>query len=79
MTEHGRSTSVGRIARKLEGEGDVVGCLDTPPCPLLQGCTLRGALRVAQEAFYATLDPIIVRDLAPSRQSVLAQSLKFVT
>lgn len=79
LTEHGRSTSVGHIARQLEGEGDVVGCLDTPPCPLLQGCTLRGALRVAQEAFYATLDPIIVRDLAPSRQSMLTQSFKFVT
>jgi Rrf2 family nitric oxide-sensitive transcriptional repressor len=64
LTEYGRGSSVGWIARELEGEGDVVGCLDNPPCPLLQGgCTLRGALRTAQNAFYASLDPIIVRDL----------------
>lgn len=68
LTEHGRNTSVGAIARELEGDGDVVGCLDTPPCPLLRGCQLRGALRVAQEAFYASLDVIVVRDLVADRQ-----------
>jgi Rrf2 family nitric oxide-sensitive transcriptional repressor len=64
LTERGRDTSVGWMARTLEGAGDVVGCLNDPPCPLLRGCTLRGALREAQEAFFASLDPITVRDLA---------------
>jgi len=63
LTEIGRAASVGWIVRELEGAGDVVGCVDDPPCPLLRGCELRGALRVAQEAFFASLDPIIVRDL----------------
>ena len=68
LTELGRAASVGWIVRELEGSGDVVGCVDDPPCPLLRGCALRGALRVAQEAFFASLDPIIVRDLVGAGQ-----------
>nr|WP_296069269.1 Rrf2 family transcriptional regulator [uncultured Actinoplanes sp.] len=66
-------TSIGRIVRELEGETEVVDCDGDPGCPLSQGCTLRGALRRAQEAFYAALDPITVRDLAapPYRQVLL--------
>jgi Rrf2 family transcriptional regulator, nitric oxide-sensitive transcriptional repressor len=78
LTARGRGTSVGWIARELEGSGDVVGCVDTPPCPLLQGCQLRGALRVAQEAFFASLDPIIVRDLVADRQPWFGPSLAAV-
>jgi Rrf2 family nitric oxide-sensitive transcriptional repressor len=68
LTDTGWAASVGWIVRELEGSADVVGCLDNPPCPLLRGCKLRGALRVAQEAFFASLDPIIVRDLVADRQ-----------
>lgn len=68
LTELGWAASVGWIVRELEGSGDVVGCVDNPPCPLLRGCTLRGALHVAQEAFFASLDPISVRDLVGVRQ-----------
>ncbi|MGW8625097.1 transcriptional regulator, partial [Streptomyces albidoflavus] len=34
--------------------------------PLRSGCRLRGALRRAQEAFYATLDPVTVTELVSS-------------
>lgn len=68
LTERGRNASVGWIVRALEGPGDVVGCLDTPPCPLLNGCKLRGALSGAKEAFFASLDSIIVRDLTTDRR-----------
>ena len=64
LTERGRAASVGWLARELEGDGEVVGCDDDPPCPMVGSCRLRGALRSAREAFYATLDPILVRDLA---------------
>ncbi|MBB5122613.1 transcriptional regulator [Streptomyces eurocidicus] len=63
LTAAGRTGSVGRLVRELEGTGDVVGCEDDPPCPLAGACRLRGALRAAQEAFYATLDPYTVEDL----------------
>ncbi|MEU4422014.1 Rrf2 family transcriptional regulator [Actinoplanes sp. NPDC024001] len=66
--------SVGRLVRDLEGETEVVDCAGLSPCPLSSGqCRLRGALRVAQEAFYASLDPITIGDLAapPVRQILL--------
>ncbi|GAA2641327.1 nitric oxide-sensing transcriptional repressor NsrR [Dactylosporangium fulvum] len=68
------TTSVGGLVRELEGETEVVDCTGDPACPLNQGCRLRGALRRAQEAFYATLDPITISDLTapPVRQVLLS-------
>lgn len=63
LTDLGRTASVGWLVRELEGAGDVVGCQDDPPCPLLGPCRLRGVLRRAQEAFLAALDPVTVPDL----------------
>ncbi|MEG3626374.1 RrF2 family transcriptional regulator [Streptomyces poriticola] len=66
LTEQGRTASVGALVRSFEGEGDVVDCEGTAtsaPCPLSPACRLRGALRRAQEAFFASLDPITVSDL----------------
>lgn len=63
LTGSALETSIGWLVRELEGTGEVVGCHDDQPCPLVFGCRLRGALRVAQEAFFASLDPITVRDL----------------
>ncbi|MEU6085810.1 Rrf2 family transcriptional regulator [Streptomyces sp. NPDC047085] len=63
LTERGRSASVGMVVRTFEGDGDVVDCEGPTPCPLNSACRLRGALRRAQEAFYAALDPVTVRDM----------------
>ncbi|MFH8681039.1 RrF2 family transcriptional regulator [Streptomyces lydicus] len=63
LTGLGRQASVGWLARELEGVEEVVACDGDPPCPLRGACRLRGALREAQEAFYATLDPLTVADL----------------
>ncbi|MGK5639909.1 RrF2 family transcriptional regulator [Streptomyces sp. URMC 126] len=63
LTALGLTGSVGRLVRALEGTGDVVGCEDETPCPLRGACRLRGALRDAQEAFYAALDPLTVEEL----------------
>ncbi|MEU0603298.1 Rrf2 family transcriptional regulator [Streptomyces sp. NPDC006393] len=63
LTEAGRVASVGAIVRDLEGEGDVADCEGAAPCPLNSDCRLRGALRRAQEAFYAALDPLTVDDM----------------
>ncbi|MFI0169061.1 RrF2 family transcriptional regulator [Streptomyces sp. NPDC017095] len=63
LTERGRAASVGAVVRTFEGDGDVVACEGANPCPLRSGCRLRGALRRAQEAFYATLDPIMIADI----------------
>ncbi|MER6401042.1 Rrf2 family transcriptional regulator [Kitasatospora sp. NPDC001603] len=63
LTSTGRTGSLGVLVRELEGVGDVVGCEDEPPCPLRAACRLRGALRTAQEAFFASLDPLSIDDL----------------
>ncbi|WP_354643365.1 RrF2 family transcriptional regulator [Kitasatospora camelliae] len=63
LTAAGRTVSIGRLVRDLEGVGDVVGCEDDPPCPLRSACRLRRVLRDAQEAFYVALDPFTVDDL----------------
>ncbi|MDF6044812.1 Rrf2 family transcriptional regulator [Streptomyces sp. JH14] len=66
LTGSGRSASIGGLVRELEGPGDVVECEGSTPCPLRSACRLRGALHRAQEAFYASLDPITVADLVAS-------------
>ncbi|MEV0699592.1 Rrf2 family transcriptional regulator [Saccharopolyspora sp. NPDC050389] len=76
LTQLGRTGSLGRLVRDLEGVGDVVGCEDDPPCPLRSACRLRTALRNAQDAFYAALDPITIEDLvaAPTGPVLLSLS-----
>ncbi|WP_189260569.1 Rrf2 family transcriptional regulator [Streptomyces fuscichromogenes] len=64
LTGKGRTASVGALVRTFEGDGDVVDCEGgATPCPLHSGCRLRGALRRAQEAFFASLDPVTVADM----------------
>jgi Rrf2 family transcriptional regulator, nitric oxide-sensitive transcriptional repressor len=63
LTDAGRTGSIGHLVRRLEGVGDVVDCEGDVPCPLAGACRLRRALRQAQEAFYASLDPLSVEDL----------------
>ncbi|MEU7986429.1 Rrf2 family transcriptional regulator [Streptosporangium canum] len=66
LTGAGRKASLGWLIRELEGEEEVVTCEGETPCPLRAACRLRGALRGAQQAFYASLDPLTVDDLIAS-------------
>ncbi|MFB4422023.1 Rrf2 family transcriptional regulator [Streptomyces sp. QL37] len=66
LTTAGRSASIGALVRQLEGPGEVVECEGGTPCPLRSACLLRSALRRAEEAFYASLDPLTVGDLVSS-------------
>ncbi|MGW2205946.1 RrF2 family transcriptional regulator [Streptomyces sp. NPDC001774] len=75
LTETGRRASVGWLVRTLEGEDEVVECEGETPCPLRAACRLRGALRHAQEAFYASLDPLTVADLVESPTGPVLVSL----
>jgi Rrf2 family nitric oxide-sensitive transcriptional repressor len=75
ITELGRTARVGWLVRRLEnpsGTGEVIECEGPSPCPLRFGCRLRGALRVAQDAFYASLDELTIEDLiGPPTKNVL--------
>lgn len=66
LTGFGRGASIGWLLRELEGEEEVVACEGDAPCPLRGACRLRGALRVAQQAFYGSLDPLTVSDIVSS-------------
>ncbi|MDO5029932.1 MAG: Rrf2 family transcriptional regulator [Corynebacterium sp.] len=59
--------SVGKLLRILENN-EVVDCVGTN-CPLLPACILRGKLADAQEAFFASLDPVLISDLIPPAAS----------
>ncbi|ACU37683.1 Rrf2 family transcriptional regulator [Actinosynnema pretiosum subsp. pretiosum] len=66
-----RGVSAGHVVRRFEGEDEVVDC-EQGPCPLHRACLLRGALRTAREAFFASLDTVLLRDLiAPPTGPVL--------
>jgi Rrf2 family nitric oxide-sensitive transcriptional repressor len=60
----GRDVTVGALLRQLDTRTDLAAC-DTPngPCPLINGCGLRGALRRARESFYRELDGIVIAAL----------------
>ncbi|MFC7510726.1 RrF2 family transcriptional regulator [Streptomyces thermocarboxydus] len=65
LTEKGRAASVGGLVRAFEGRGRrrLRRRREYRALPLRSDCRLRGALRRAQEAFYASLDPLTVTDL----------------
>ena len=65
---------LGALVRRLEDDDEVVSC-EQLACPLRAGCRLRGALRQAQEAFYATLDEMTIGDLLTSPTQELLLSL----
>jgi Rrf2 family transcriptional regulator, nitric oxide-sensitive transcriptional repressor len=72
ITELGRTATVGWLARRLEGPGEVIQCEGDAPCPLRSNCRLRAQLRRAQEAFFAVLDELTLAELAePPTRAVL--------
>ena len=79
LADDARAISIGSVVRRLEGgpeQGrEVVECEGANPCPLRSGCRLRGALRVAQEAFFAALDPLTVADVSAAPTQSLLLSL----
>ncbi|MEV0284849.1 MULTISPECIES: Rrf2 family transcriptional regulator [unclassified Kribbella] len=75
ITEHGRTRSIGRLVRELEGTAEVIECEGANPCPLRSACRLRKVLRDAQEAFFRELDPFTVTDLTWSPTADVLHSL----
>lgn len=56
--------SIGSMFRAIEGELPFIECAtESITCPLKGVCGVSGHLRRAVEAFYATLDPVMLSDL----------------
>jgi Rrf2 family nitric oxide-sensitive transcriptional repressor len=64
---------VGEVVRALDDEDAWIECFseDTDDCVVSTACGLKSALRTAQEAFYASLDPVSVADVIGRRGSAL--------
>lgn len=70
ITPEGRRATVGDVLRVLDDHSDVAACQTVAgECPLIHGCGLRGALNHAREAFYASLDDVVVGSLARGAQT----------
>ena len=64
LSSKGRTATVGEVLRKAEGDIPLIECEDENGyCPLDGGCKLRNVLGRAREAFYASLDTVIISDL----------------
>lgn len=70
ITDIGLNITVGELLRSFDDQVDIVDCVSGDrTCPLIAGCTLRGALNRAREAFYSQLDHLSVAEL--SRKNTL--------
>ena len=75
ITSKGLSTSIGGLLRHLDKREDVVDCSTRDAatgCPLACGCRLRSALRIAREAFYASLDELTVQDVCETSPALVS-------
>jgi Rrf2 family nitric oxide-sensitive transcriptional repressor len=65
---------VGEVVRTMESTLEIIDC-NSPPCPIVPQCQLKGALNEARDAFLSVLDRFTVAELVHSRQSGLRQLL----
>tara|TARA_R110002126_G_scaffold4498_6_gene23689 strand:+ start:3750 stop:4187 length:438 start_codon:yes stop_codon:yes gene_type:complete len=69
--------SVGAVMRELDDLDGLIECFDreTDACVISPVCGLKGALRDAQEAFYASLDVVTIAALTKGRKKVRLRNL----
>jgi Rrf2 family nitric oxide-sensitive transcriptional repressor len=65
--------SVGAVMRGLDEQDALIECFqpETDTCVVSSSCGLKASLRVAQEAFYASLDPLTIGAVIKRRASRL--------
>ena len=65
--------SIGSVVRALDDSDSWIECFqpETNTCVVAPSCGLKGALREAQEAFYAALDPVTIGAVVRGRGAQL--------
>ena len=64
LSETGRKATVGQVLRSTEGDIPMIECEDeNGNCPLDSFCRLRTVLARAREAFYASVDDVVISEL----------------
>ena len=67
----GRSATVGTVLRATEGDIPMIECEDeNGHCPLDKFCRLRNVLAKAREAFYASVDSVVISELTAGARPV---------
>jgi len=61
--------NLGKIIKAMEANIEVVNC-ETPICPLVNHCELKGILNEAQHAFFATLEQYSLADITRQPQKI---------
>lgn len=65
LSPAGRAATVGQVLRVTEGDIPIVECEgEHNSCPMNGNCKLRGVLATAREAFFSSLDDVVISDLA---------------
>ena len=69
--------TVGSVMRELDDQSALIECFqsETDDCVISPACGLKGALREAQEAFYASLDGVNLKDLASGKRAARLRKL----
>jgi len=69
--------SIGVVMRGLDELDTLVECFsaETDACVISPACTLKSALRVAQEAFYASLDELTLADVIKGKRAKALRTL----
>ena len=71
LSDAGRSATVGTVLRATEGDIPMIECEDeNGHCPLDKFCRLRNVLAKAREAFYASVDSVVISELTAGARPV---------
>lgn len=71
LSEAGRKATVGQVLRSTEDDIPMMACEDkNGHCPLDSFCRLRAVLATAKEAFYSSVDSVVISELpGPNRKT----------
>ena len=71
LSAKGRQATVGQVLRTTEGDIPMIECEDeNGHCPLDKFCRLRNVLAKAREAFYASVDSVVISELTAGARPV---------
>ena len=72
LAKPARDINIGAIMRQLEGQQNLVECLQPNggQCILLAGCGLKSALHQAEQAFFEVLDEKTLEDLTANNRNL---------
>lgn len=77
LARDAESIHVGEVVRALDHDTSLLECFrpETDNCVISPACALKSAFKEAQEAFYATLDPITIASIVRGKRGATLRAL----